>query len=50
MGKDFLEFINNNKRKSIPIEVFNEKGYIVKEKFQPRLDYLDIIDKIIGGI
>ncbi len=50
MGKDFLEFINNNKRKSIPIEVFNEKGYIVKEKIQPRLDYLDIIDKIIGGI
>ena len=43
-------FIDNNKRKSIPIDYFNDKGYILKEKLQPRVDYLEIIDQIYGGI
>lgn len=50
MGKDFLEFIDNNKRKSIPIEFFRQKAHQIKENFLPRLDYLKIIDTIIGGI
>lgn len=48
-GKDLLEFINNNKRKSIPLEFFQEKGYIIKTKFNPRVDYLNIIDDIYFG-
>ncbi len=50
LGKDFLDFINNNNRKSIPITFFREKAYLIKENYRPRLDYLKIIDKIIGGI
>ena len=48
-GKDFIEFIETNKRKSIPIEYFKEKGYIIKDKLMPMVDYLEIINKY-GGI
>ena len=46
MAKDFLQFIDNNKKTSIPIEYFNEYGYLIKDKFIPRVDYLEIIDKM----
>lgn len=42
---DLLKFIENNSRVSIPISYFEEKGYIIKEGFSPRLNYLKIIDK-----
>ena len=42
--EDLLNFINTNKRVSIPISYFEEKGYIIKEGINPRLDYLKIID------
>ena len=44
-----LEFINNNDRKSIPVEYFREFGYLIKPKFNPRIDYLSIIDLIYYG-
>ena len=47
--KDFMSYINNNDRKSIPYEYFKEKAHLIKEKYIPRLDYLEIIDKF-GGI
>lgn len=40
------EFISLNSRKSIPIEYFKNNGYLIQEKFTPRLDYLRIIDEI----
>ena len=40
------EFISLNSRKSIPIEYFKNNGYLIQEKFTPRLDYLKIIDEI----
>ena len=49
MGKDFIEYIDNNDRKSIPLEYFNDKGYLIELSYMPRLDYLKIIDNIIGG-
>ena len=42
---DLNEFIENNNRSSIPIEYFNNKGYIINEGIHPRFDYLKIIDK-----
>lgn len=36
-----------NTRKSIPVEYFMEKGYLIKENYQPRIDYIKIIDEII---
>lgn len=37
------------KSSKIPLTYFEEKGYLIKEKFIPCLDYLEIIDKI-GGL
>ncbi|MBR3049070.1 MAG: Holliday junction resolvase RecU [Bacilli bacterium] len=49
LGKDFLEYIDNNTRKSIPINYFEDKAYLIKDNYNPRVDYLKIIDNIIGG-
>lgn len=46
-SNDFFNYIDNNIRKSIPYEYFIEKGYEIKEKYSPRLDYLEIIKKYI---
>lgn len=46
-AKDFFAYIENNERKSIPHEYFQEKGYVIEEKYAPRLDYLKIIDKYL---
>ena len=48
-AKDFLNFIDNNTRKSIPISYFEDKGYKIKFNLNPRLDYLKIVDEH-GGI
>ena len=42
--EDLLDIIHNSKRLSIPISYFEEKGFIIKEKIIPRLNYLEIID------
>lgn len=44
-GNDLLTFITNKQRKSIPYSYFKEKGYLIKPKYAPRIDYLKIIDK-----
>lgn len=46
-SNDFFNYIDNNTRKSIPYEYFIKKGYEIKEKYSPRLDYLEIIEKYI---
>lgn len=43
--KDLLNFIDNEKRVSIPIAYFEKYGYIIEEKYSPRIDYLKIIEK-----
>lgn len=48
-GKDFIDFVKLNKRKSIPLNYFEETGYLIKDKISPRIDYIDILDKY-GGI
>ncbi len=45
-GNDFITFLNTNKRKSIPYSFFQENAYLIEEKYNPRLDYLKIINKI----
>ncbi len=49
MGKDFIDYIDSNDRKSVPIEYFEKMGYLIELSYMPRLDYLKIIDNIIGG-
>lgn len=50
LGKDFIDFINNNSRKSIPLDFFRNNAYLLKDNYNPRIDYLKIIDEFIGGI
>ena len=45
-GEDLITFIKNNKRKSIPLDYFNEKGYLLIERINPLIDYLKIIDEL----
>ena len=49
MVNDFLKYIDNNDKKSIPIDFFREKAYLLKDRYMPRIDYLKVIDEIIGG-
>ena len=44
---DLFSFIKNNTRKSIPVKYFKEKGYLIKEGYNPRLDYLKIVDEFL---
>ena len=50
MANDFLSFLKTTDRKSIPISYFKEKGHLIKDSYNPRINYLEIIDNIIGGI
>jgi len=43
-GNQLIDFIDNNERKSIPLEYFEQNCKIIKLKYRPRLDYLKLID------
>ena len=45
-GKIILEFIELNKRKSIPYDFIKKHGLLIKEGIRPALDYINVIDKI----
>ena len=45
-AQEFINFIDTSKRQSVPIDYIEENGYLIKEKYNPRLDYLKIIDNI----
>ena len=47
--KKFSIFLDNSDRKSIPIEFFRENAYLIKDGYNPRVDYLKIVDELIGG-
>ncbi len=44
-----MEFLDNNSRKSIPLSYFEKKGYIIKDKYNPRVDYLEVLDNLYFG-
>ena len=50
LAKDFLTYIDNNDKKSIPLDYFETNGYELKNKYMPRIDYLEIIKILYGGI
>ena len=45
-GKDLIDFITNNDRKSIPYEIIEKNGHIIKEGYMPRIDYIKTIDEV----
>ena len=44
------QFLNNSKHKTIPITYFKNNAYLIKDKFNPRIDYLSIVNLIIEGL
>jgi len=46
-GTDLINYIKNEKRNSIPLSYIVEVGFIINENYQPRLDYINIVDKLI---
>ena len=40
------QFLSEQNKKSIPLDFIKEKAYPIITKYNPRLDYLNIIDKI----
>lgn len=49
MASDLTDYLNNYQTSTIPLSYFEEKGYLIKDKYIPSIDYLEIIDNI-GGI
>lgn len=45
--KHILSYIESSKRKSIPLDYIKNFGYIIRDKYNPIIDYIEIIDKYI---
>ena len=45
-AKDLVSFIDNNNRKSIPYYYFKECGHLIIDRYNPRVDYISIVDKL----
>ena len=48
-AKKFIDYIENTDRKSIPIDIFRAQAHLIKDSYCPRIDYLKIVDNLIGG-
>ena len=42
----FIEYVQLGIRKSIPLDYIQKNGYIIKDKFNPRIDYLKVVDEV----
>lgn len=49
-AEKFIYYLNHTTRKSIPIAFFRENAHLIKDGYRPRIDYLKIVDDLIGGI
>lgn len=43
-----ISFLNNESRKSIPLSFFEENGMLIKEKYNPRINYLECVEVLIN--
>lgn len=48
-GKKIIDFKERETRKSIPYEYIKDNGYILKYNYNKGLDYIKILDILIGG-
>ena len=44
--KKIINYLSESNKKSIPYSFFIENGYLIKDKFNPRVDYLEVINDI----
>ena len=47
--KKLLEYLNDTNKKSIPLSFFQKEAYRIKDGYTPRIDYLKIVDELMGG-
>lgn len=47
---DLKLFLENETRKSIPLSYFEEYGILLRDGYNPRIDYLKAVDEIYGGV
>ncbi len=47
--EEYIEFVNENDRKSIPLSYFEKKGKLIEFNFHPRIDYLKAVDLVYFG-
>jgi len=45
-GEDYISYIDSEKRKSISYDYIKKKAYVIKEAYQPQLDYLQVVDEV----
>ena len=45
-AKDFLFFLDNYKKSTIPLSYIEKNGFLIKNKYTKRVDYLEIVDEI----
>lgn len=45
-GIKLINYIETEKKKTIPVDYFEKEGYSIKHKLNPRIDYLSIIDNL----
>lgn len=48
--KYLKDFLTLSKSKSIPLKYIEDNGYIIEEKYYPRVDYIKIIEKYYLGV
>ena len=44
-----INYLENTDKKSIPLTIFKEQAHLIKDSYCPRVDYLKIVDNLIGG-
>ncbi len=45
-GEDYINYIDNHDRKSISYDYIENNAHIIKEAYQPQLDYLKVVDEV----
>ena len=48
-GNKLKDYLENNSKSSIPLEIFIKDGFLIKENYNIRVNYIEIIDKLYFG-
>ena len=45
--KKLMYYLDNSTKKSIPLSYFKDNAYLIKDSYNPRIDYLQIVDQLM---
>ena len=46
LESNLKDYLNKFKKKSIPLSYIREKGHVINVKYTPRVDFLEVLDKL----